>query len=307
MIYKSVNYFAMKWNLNERRVRLLCEEGRIAGAIKIGRNWSIPEDAVKPVDLRLKQSDIFSGVNKEFENCDSLKEIIDSYRPFSKNLSIQLKDALIVDWTYNTNAIEGNTLTISETKIVLEEGMTIGGKSLKEHLEAINHKEAILFLEELVEKNSELTEYSIKCIHALILKNIDNENAGKYRNENVIISGATHIPPSHLIVQEKMAKLISDYQKKWDKLHPIVIASLLHGEFVKIHPFIDGNGRTARLLLNFILMKCGYPAIIIKKENRLEYYGALDVAHVHGDYNAFINLISKLVLEREKLYISLLA
>ena len=296
-MYKSVSHFSKEWNISERRIRVLCQSGRIPGAVKIGRNWSIPEDAIKPFDDRIKK-EVFKGIDRLFDIEDNLKIKIDSYRPLSKNILNRIRENLIVEWTYNSNAIEGNTLTIYETKVVLE-GITVGGKSLKEHLEVINHKEAIGYLENLINNKIELSEFEIKNIHNLILRNIDSDNAGKYRSENVIISGAKHTPPNHVIVKEEMEKLIYNYHNDWSEYHPIARTNLLHGEFVKIHPFIDGNGRTARLLLNFELMKNGYPPIVIKTINRVEYYESLDYAHTTMDYTQFIDLVSKLIIESE--------
>lgn len=297
-MYKSVSHFSKEWTISERRIRVLCQNGRIPGAVKIGRNWSIPEDAIKPFDDRIKK-EVYIGIDRLFDVEDNLKIIIDTHRPLSKNILNRLRENLIVEWTYNSNAIEGNTLTIYETKVVLE-GITVGGKSLKEHLEVINHKEAIGYLENLINSKIELSEFEIKNIHNLILRNIDSDNAGKYRNENVIIAGAKHIPPNYMIVKEEMEKLMNSYHNEWNEYHPIVRASLLHGEFVKVHPFIDGNGRTARLLLNFELMKYGYPPIVIKTINRLAYYESLDYAHTKLDYTKFIELVSNLVNESER-------
>ncbi|MBC8452651.1 MAG: Fic family protein [Spirochaetes bacterium] len=238
-------------------------------------------------------------------NIDDLKKRIDNSRPFPENTAKSLHEKLIVEWTYNSNAIEGNTLTLSETKVVLE-GITIGGKSVVEHLETINHKEAILFIEKLLHDEEPLTEWSLKSIHALILKEIDNKNAGKYRNENVVISGAKHIPPNQYDIQYLMQKLMKEYQTEWKTYHPVVKTTLLHGEFVKIHPFIDGNGRTARLLLNFELMKHGFVPIIIKNERRAEYYDVIDLAHTTLNYGPFIELISDFVLESEELWMTVI-
>lgn len=305
MKYMSTKEASAKWKISDRRIRVLCNEGRIEGAIKIGRNWFIPTDAPKPVDARKTSKKKYIGLEFDFRYIDSLKESIDERRPFSKGLSSSLKEKLIVEWTYNSNAIEGNTLTLSETKVVLE-GITIGGKSIVEHLEAINHREAILFVEDLIANKEPLSEWNIKNIHALILKEIDNRNAGKYRTENVVISGARHIPPKHYEVRDLMQKLIAEYQNEWGRFHPVARATLIHGEFVKIHPFIDGNGRTSRLLLNFELMKNGYPPIIIKNEERVRYYDVLDLAHTTMNYKPFIELISKLMIESEKLWLSVL-
>ncbi|MFZ7131587.1 MAG: Fic family protein [Eubacteriales bacterium] len=305
MKYLSTKKASEKWGISDRRIRVLCNEGRIEGAIKIGRNWSIPVDAVKPVDAREANKKDYSGLDFDFSYIDSLKESIDKHRPFSKRLANSLREKLIVEWTYNSNAIEGNTLTLSETKVVLE-GLTIGGKSMIEHLEIINHREAIFFIEELISNKEPLSEWNIKNIHALILKEIDNTNAGKYRSENVVISGAEHIPPKHYEIGDLMQKLIAEYQSEWEGFHPVVRATLLHGEFVKIHPFIDGNGRTSRLLLNFELMKNGYPPIIIKNAERARYYDVLDLAHTTMNYQPFVKLVSELVIESAKLWLSVL-
>lgn len=286
-----------KWNISERRIRQLIQDGRIEGAIKIGTTWDIPNDSSKPIDKRIKLEDNFT-INLSdnyFEKIDNKKSLLDSKRPIPKETLNSLRENYVLEWTYNSNAIEGNTLTLIETKVVLE-GITVGGKSMREHLEAINHKEAILFLEDLVKENNELSEFDIKTIHSLVLKGIDNSNAGKYRTENVIISGATHKPPESILVPEQMEQLILRYNEWITQYHPLIIAALLHGEFVKIHPFIDGNGRTSRLLLNFEAIKNGYPPIIIKNEMRPQYYESLDKAHITGDYTDFI----KLVVEAEE-------
>ncbi len=305
MKYMSSKKASEEWGISDRRIRVLCSEGRIEGAVKIGRNWSIPFDAVKPVDARERNKNNYIGLEFDFSYIDSLKESIDKYRPLSKRLSDSLHEKLIVEWTYNSNAIEGNTLTLSETKVVLE-GITIGGKSMIEHLETINHREAILFVEDLISNKGPLSEWNIKNIHALIMKEIDNTNAGKYRSENVVISGAKHVPPKHYEVGDLMQKLIAEHQNEWKAFHPVITATLINGEFVKIHPFIDGNGRTSRLLLNFELMKNGYPPIIIKNDERARYYDALDLAHTNMNYEPFIELVSKLVIESEKLWLSVL-
>ncbi|MDF2858644.1 MAG: hypothetical protein K0Q87_4495 [Neobacillus sp.] len=305
MKYISISEASEKWQISDRRIRVLCAEGRVDGAVKFGRNWSIPADAVKPVDARVSYRKSYKGIVYDFSRIDEMKFKIDKYRPFSKGLADSLHDKLIIEWTYNSNAIEGNTLTLSETKVVLE-GITIGGKSVVEHLEAINHKEAILFLEELIGNNEPLSEWNIKNIHALILKEIDNQNAGMYRMENVVIGGAVHIPPKHYEINSLMQNLIQEYKEEWKSYHPIVRATLLHGEFVKIHPFVDGNGRTSRLLLNFELLKNGYTPIIIKKENRARYYEVLDYAHTTIDYHPFLEFVAELVTESEQLWLSLL-
>lgn len=231
-----------------------------------------------------------------FEHLDHLKSILNSYRPLSDSIVKNLRDELILRWTYNSNAIEGNTLTLQETKVALE-GITIGGKTIREHFEAINHKEAILYVESLVKDNEPLTEWEIKSIHALVLKNIDNDNMGKYRNINVLISGAEHRPVDHLNIPDKMSSFMQWYTSVGQTLHPVERAAKVHVDFVGIHPFIDGNGRTSRLLMNLELMKNGFPPVVIKVEDRLAYYQTLDTAHVSNDYKPFIDLVIKAVEE----------
>lgn len=308
MGYITLKQAAELWNISERRIRRLIQENRIDGALKIGNAWNIPEETSKPMDKRYKMEEdrFIIDVSSDFlKELDEKKQKLDSKRPLPKETLKSLEENFKLEWTYNSNAIEGNTLTLKETKVVLE-GITIGGKTMREHLEAINHKEAIEFLEELVQYNNELSEMDIKNIHAIVLKGIDNENAGRYRTENVIISGASHIPPDAIIVPESMEKLIYRYDEWKEKYHPIIVAALLHAEFVKIHPFIDGNGRTARLLMNFEVMKNGYPPIIIKNEERHKYYDALDVGALTGDYTDFIKMVTKQAEEMIDLYLKII-
>lgn len=308
MEYMTTKEAVETWNISERRIRQLLQEGRIEGAVKIGSTWNIPKDTIKPVDKRIIKPDnnefIINIDNNYFDEVDKLKKELESKRPIPKATLKTLKETINLEWTYNSNGIEGNTLTLRETQIVLE-GITVGGKSIKEHLEAINHEKAILYLDELVQEKQPITEWNIKNIHQLILKEIDSENAGKYRRENLTIKGATHIPPDYTVLPELMEKLIVNY-KTWDKYHPTIQAALLHGELVKIHPFVDGNGRTSRLIMNLDLMNHGYNPVIIKKEKRLEYYDALDKAHTTGDYTDFIKLINKLEIEMLNKYLKLL-
>ena len=308
MNYMTTKEAVEKWNISERRIRQLLAEDRIEGAVKVGNSWNIPIDAAKPVDKRIIKPDdsnfIIDLKEDFFSEVDKLKEMLDKKRPLSKETIKSLKESVNLEWTYNSNGIEGNTLTLRETQVVLE-GITVGGKSIKEHLEAINHEKAILYLDEIVKDENPITEWNIKNIHQLILKDIDNENAGRYRKENVTIKGTIHIPPDYLKIPELMEKLILTYNT-WSGYHPIIRASLLHGELVKIHPFIDGNGRTSRLLMNLDLMNSGYNPVIIKKESRLKYYEALDKAHTTGNYTDFVKLVTKLEVEMLKKYLELL-
>lgn len=230
-----------------------------------------------------------------YQQLDALKLKLDSFLPLPLEVVGNLRADLVLRWTYHSNAIEGNTLTLEETKVVLE-GITVGGKTMREHFEAINHREAILFVEDLVAKNEALSEWQIRSIHQLILKNIDEKNAGVYRKTNVIISGAEHVPPDAWRVQSDMESLISWCQGEEASLHPVERAARIHSDFVKIHPFVDGNGRTARLLMNLELMKSGFPPVVLPVERRLQYYEALDKAHTNNDFEPFLQLITEIVV-----------
>lgn len=308
MEFMTTKDAVIKWNISERRIRQLLQDGRIEGAVKVGNNWNIPVNANKPADKRSVKLDdtefIFNFEDNYFDEVDKLNKELNSKRPMSKETLKSLKESINLEWTYNSNGIEGNTLTLRETQVVLE-GITVGGKSIKEHLEAINHEKAILFLDDLVKDKEIINEWNIKNIHGLVLKDIDDDNAGRYRTENVTIKGAVHIPPDYLIVPELMERLVLNY-KEWDKYHPIIKAALLHGELVKIHPFIDGNGRTSRLVMNLSLMNSGYLPVIIKKDKRLDYYNALDKAHTTGDYTDFVKLVNELEIEMLNKYLELL-
>lgn len=166
MRYLSITEASKMWQISDRRIRTLCAEGRVEGAVKFGRNWLIPYESTKPSDARISHKKSYKGITYDFSKIDEMKTKIDQHRPFSKRLADSLRDKLIIEWTYNSNAIEGNTLTLSETKVVLE-GITIGGKSVVEHLEAINHREAIYFLEELIGSKESLSERTIGVRHYL--------------------------------------------------------------------------------------------------------------------------------------------
>ena len=225
----------------------------------------------------------------DFAELDALKSRLDACRPLPGAVVANLHEDLVLRWTYHSNAIEGNTLTLKETKVVLE-GITVGGKTLREHFEAINHRDAIACVEELVRQNEPLSLHVIRSVHALILKDIDDANAGTWRKQNVVISGAELMPPDASLVPEQMEAFYHWHETQGKALHPVELAARTYADFVKIHPFMDGNGRTARLLMNFDLMRNGFPPIVLPVGRRLEYYQALDKAHVHGDYADFLTL-----------------
>lgn len=228
------------------------------------------------------------------EQIDELKALCQNQNPYSQK---SFEEDFKLRYTYESNAIEGNTLTLMETKVVLE-GIAIGEKSLREHYEVINHHQALALIEEFAKNPQPLNEHEIKSIHSLILKNIDESNAGAYRKCEVRISGAMHIPPGFLSVPGLMQDFIKDYHSL--QAHPVIKASRAHCVLVGIHPFVDGNGRTSRLVMNLELLKCGYPLINIKSKDKLEYYQALDLAHTQGDYSSFDLFVAKNALDTFK-------
>ena len=235
---------------------------------------------------------------------DHLKSQLDALRPLPEHSVRTLHEQQVLEWTYHSNAIEGNTLSLKETKVVLE-GITIGGKSLNEHFEVINHREAINYVESIVSGKEPLSEWQIKNIHQLVLKNIDARNAGRYRQQNVVIAGASHTPPNFLHLPQAMTALMTWYQGAAN-LHPLQRAARLHVDFVGIHPFVDGNGRTARLLMNCELMRSSYLPAIIRVEQRLAYYDALDTAHTTRNYAPFLQLLAEQERETLRHYLSII-
>lgn len=241
---------------------------------------------------------------QQLRQIDARRSRLDAARPLPPHTASTLRDKLALEWTFHSNAIEGNTLTLRETQVVLE-GITVGGKSLREHAEAINHHFAIGYLEECVAEKAPLDERLIKDLHALVLKGIDPDNAGRYRRENVVITGASTTPPNFLHLEQEMRGLLEWYSSAGEE-HAIVKAAQLHTRFVKIHPFVDGNGRTGRLLLNLELMKEGYPPAVIRKEDRLAYYESLDLASVSNDYGRITALVAAAVARSIDSYLELL-
>ncbi len=228
------------------------------------------------------------------------KKRLAQMRPLPKDMVKRLREELRLLHTYHSNAIEGNTLTLQETKLILEQGITVGGKSLYEHLEAMNTAEAYEFIEELVKGKRHVAHETIQEIHAIVTRGILTE-PGKYRVTNVRIVGAIKTPPDYTKVVNLMDELFETLKKS--KYDPISTAASLHYGVVAIHPFIDGKGRVARLITNLYLMQHGYPPIVLRKENRKKYYGALKKAD-QNDPDPFINFIAKAVDESLTFYLS---
>jgi len=219
------------------------------------------------------------------------KLLLDSYKPFLKSTSENLEEWYRVELTYTSNAIEGNTLTRQETALIVEKGITVEGKSLNEHLEAINHATAFTYIQDLAQskRREELTLQDILDIHKIILTKIDDSDAGRLRHTPVRISGSTTILPNPLKVPDLMNEFIAWLQTT--KEQPVQVAALAHYKLVTIHPFVDGNGRTARLLMNFILMQARFPPAIIKKEERHRYLTSLEIGQTKDQLDAYNELI----------------
>lgn len=243
------------------------------------------------------------------QGCDVLKARLSECRPLPADALKKIEDALNVEYTYESNRIEGNTLTLQETELVVNEGVTIAGKSMREHLEAINHAEAIDYIRDFAKHEIDITESTIKQIHALVLHGINRENAGRYRTVPVLISGSRHMPPQPYMIGKLMEDFIIHFHDLESRsMHPVLIAAYLHDELVRIHPFIDGNGRTSRLLMNLYLLRKGYTLINLKgsDESKRIYYNALEMSHVDKHPEEFQKLVADAEIESLKHYLTVL-
>lgn len=249
-------------------------------------------------------------INVMLKGVDVQKEQLSALRPLPEEALKKIQDALDIEYTYESNRIEGNTLTLQETALVVNEGVTISGKSMREHLEAINHAEAISYIKDIAKQDIEISERTIKEIHALILHGIDRENAGRYRTVPVMISGSTHMPPQPYLIEKQVEDFILRLkQMEMEKVHPVLIAAYLHDELVRIHPFIDGNGRTSRLLMNLYLLRHGYVIITLKGSNdaKVNYYKALEKSHTEQLPEDFKKLVVEAEIAALRKYLSIMA
>ena len=295
-MYITVKEASEKWGLSDRRVRILCAEGKILGATRDARAWKIPENAIKPEDGRFKSKESL------LKTIDRKKGELDTKRPLTEGEVDRLTEQFVVEYTYNSNAIEGNTLTLRETDLVLR-GLTIDKKPLKDHMEVVGHKEAFDFISELVKDNIPLTASIIKQIHYLVLAD-KKDDRGVYRRVPVLIMGAKHEPVQPYLIEPKMEQLLIDYQNSTE--HIATKMARFHIEFEAIHPFIDGNGRTGRLLVNLELMKAGLPPIDIKFTDRVSYYNAFDEYHGKNNLKPMETLFAKYLVERLDMYLGIL-
>ncbi len=230
------------------------------------------------------------------------KAQLDALRPLPAAAVARLREQLTVEWIYNSNAIEGSTLTLRETQLILETGLTIGGKSLREHFEVINHKDAIEYVESLSEQEAPLSAFHVRQIHKLVLSRIDDENAGQYRRTQVRIGGAQHVPPESWEVPQRMQDWETWLHQAEHELHPVVLAAQAHHRLVAIHPFVDGNGRTARLVMNLVLFRYGYPPTVLLRANRRQYVQVLMQAN-SGRLEPLANFVGKAVERSLTLYL----
>jgi len=242
----------------------------------------------------------------KIKEIDKLNKEIDKFRPIEKNLLNQIKEYYRIGLTYSSNAIEGNTLTETETKVVLEDGLTIAGKPLRDHYEATGHSEAYDMVYDLAKKKT-ITEKDILKIHKLFYYRIDQENAGHYRKVPVVITGTEYVPPAPSKVPALMKKFVTGISSLRKKYHPVEVAALIHKGLVDIHPFVDGNGRTARLLMNLVLFQAGYTITIIPPVLRADYIALVKKSQTgKKEVTDFINFISTMVYESTKDYYRLL-
>ncbi|MBO5022481.1 MAG: Fic family protein [Clostridia bacterium] len=294
-MYITIKEASLKWEISERRIRKLCEEGRIAGAVKVGKSWNIPKEASKPQRKNLS-TDIFAEIERK-------RALLSNKRPLTQGELERLNRQFMVEYTYNSNAIEGNTLTLRETDMVLR-GLTIQQKPLKDHLEAVGHKDAFAYICSVVGEKQPISEWLIKQIHSLVLADKPMDR-GVYRRVEVNIMGALHKPVQPYLIQERMKELIKNYIADSDENFIQKLAKF-HIEFEAIHPFIDGNGRTGRLLVNFELMKAGYPPIDIKYADRNAYYRAFDSFHGDGDLSPMTNLFAGYINQKLDEYLKII-
>ena len=297
MEYIKVSKAAEKWGISTRRVRLLCAEGKIPGVIRKGNLYMIPENAQKPLDGRRSRAGVLAEIEQK-------RDRLNAMRPLTPGEVKRLQEEFMVEFTYNSNAIEGNTLTLKETAMVLD-GMTIDQKPLKDHLEAVGHRDAFLYIQDIAKQDVPLSEFVIKNIHSLVLMN-QPEDKGIYRKIPVRIMGAYTEPVQPYLIEPKMTELLAANEERKITMSVIERIARFHLEFEGIHPFIDGNGRTGRLIMNLDLIRNGYPAINVKFADRKKYYDAFDAYYRDGNAEEMTELIAGYVNQRLDEYLEIL-
>jgi len=244
---------------------------------------------------------------KEQERLEEKLARLNGCRPLPARAVAKLREQFGLELTYNSNAIEGNTLTLKETFLVISEGVTIKGKPLRDHLEAKSHSEALEYLFELVdqERGGTISELLIRELNQIVMRDLDREWSGRYRNSNVLIAGADHSPPEAALVPQLMNELMAWLRQQRKTLHPVELAALLHHRLVNIHPFFDGNGRTSRLAMNVVLMQAGFPLAVVLKHDRRKYYRTLQEAD-QGNCVPFVRFIAQAVQRSLDIYLKVL-
>lgn len=267
----------------------------------------VTEEQVKYEANRDSDFEPDKALKKLLDEADKLQKIWARKRPLDQTQLQKMREYFNLNYTYESNKIEGNTLTLHETFLVVNQGLTIGGKSVNEHLEAINHAEAIDFLADLVKNKEPFTERVLQEIHYLVLKGIDKTNAGVYRKVPVYISGTTFVPPQPYMIAKMMEDIFAFYRKNKAKLHPVILAADMHEKIVTVHPFVDGNGRTCRLIMNLILLANGYTLAVLKGDakSRMAYYTALETAQVKNDRTAYYKLVVQTSIDSLKKHIEM--
>ena len=254
------------------------------------------------MDLRLDNT---SDLQQVFDRIIEKRNILKHNRPLPQMALSKIKEAMSIEWTYNSNSIEGNTITLRETQMIIQEGMTVGGKSMREHFETYNHDQAITFLYERASEKKTMEVADILDVHAVVMNNIDKTFAGRLRNGQARISGANFIPPNARKVATLLDNLITFINDNPLSVNDVVMAALFHHQFVHVHPFFEGNGRTIRLLMNLFLIRKGFPPAIILTNDRKKYYTALNQAN-KGDYKKLILVIAQAMERSLNIYLNAL-
>lgn len=279
--------------------------------------YEIDDDHMGLEALKLAEADLKYKISSAKKNVSkSLKRILDEIDDLKTQLNVlrsfdsfRIAQALELEYTFESNRIEGNTLTLRETDLVINEGITVSGKSMREHLEAINHTEAIAYIKDLVQKKLLFNEHNLLNIHHLILRGIIPEEAGKYRTVQVMIQGSKHMPPQPYLIRKQMEDLFFWYERKKSLLHPVLLAAEMHYRLVSIHPFIDGNGRTSRLVMNLILLQHGFVIANIKGDypSRMQYYQALEAVQTSNKKEPFLQFIAEVERDSLQRYLEILS
>lgn len=264
----------------------------------------VAEEHIKN-NLSFNRKKISNSLQLVLNEIDGLKKFLDQKR---SNDRLRIAQTLELEYTYESNRIEGNTLTLHETDLVINEGLTVSGKSMREHLEAINHQEAIGYIKQFMERGFPFNERELLSIHNLILRGIIPEDAGSYRRVQVMITGSQHMPSQPYLIPKEMEDYFIWYESQKNKLHPLILAAEMHERLVNIHPFIDGNGRTSRLVMNLILLQHGYVIANIKGnyDNRMKYYNALESAQTKNNKEDFLLFIAQVEKESLERYLSMI-